>query len=238
MKRLSMFVLVSIVVLSASAVAFAAEKPRIAVLRFTNHTHAGWWGGGVGDELSDMLTNELASTKAFRILERRELGSVVNELNFSQSDLVDPGTRTKLRKLKGAQYLVSATVSSFEQNTESTGGGISMFGVSVGGKMAKAYLAVDLKVIDVETGEIVDSRTIEGTSESAGMNLHGGVGFVSGGLGKEKKTPVGKAIRACIVNISDYLTCSMVEKDSCLEKYAAKEEKRRAKTRSSIDLDE
>ncbi len=237
MKKLVVFVATVVSVLAVSAAAFA-EKPRIAVLRFTNHAHAGWWGSGVGDELSDMLTNELASTKAFRILERRELGSVVSELNLSQSDLVDDSTRAKLRKLKGAQYLVSATVSSFEENTESHGGGISLFGVSVGGKSSKAYLAVDLKVIDVETGEIVDTRTIEGTSQSTGVNFHGSAGFVSGGLGKEQKTPVGKAIRACIVNISDYLTCSMVEKDSCLEKYAAKEEKRRAKTRSSIDLDE
>jgi hypothetical protein len=47
----------------------SAEKPRLGVLRFTNNTHAGWWHGGMGGELQDMLIAELASTKSFSVLE-------------------------------------------------------------------------------------------------------------------------------------------------------------------------
>lgn len=43
---------------------FAQEKPRMGVLRFTNHTSAGWWTGSVGTELSDMLASELVSTRS------------------------------------------------------------------------------------------------------------------------------------------------------------------------------
>ena len=45
--------------------AFAGDKPRIGVIRFTNNTHASWWHGGTGSELQDMLIAELASTEAF-----------------------------------------------------------------------------------------------------------------------------------------------------------------------------
>lgn len=62
---------------------------------------------------------------------------------------------------------------------------------------------------------------------------------IGGHTDSEEKTPTGKAIRACVINIADYLTCSMVEKSKeCLAKYAAKDEKRRDKTRESIKLDE
>ena len=77
-------------------------------------------------------------------------------------------------------------------------------GFSLGGKKESAYIAVDVKLINVETGEIVDSRTIEANSSSGGIRIGGGIGMFGGSLGKYSKTPVGKAIRACIVHISDY----------------------------------
>jgi curli biogenesis system outer membrane secretion channel CsgG len=100
-------------------------------------------------------------------------------------------------------------------------------------------MAVDLKVIDTQTGEIVKTRTIEATSEGGGLHLSGHVGFLGGNLGKQEKTPVGKAIRACVIEISEYLECSMVtQSEECMKKYGEKEKKRKAKTRKAITLDE
>lgn len=242
MKKYISLILSFLFILSAAA-AYAAEKPRIGVLRFTNSTRAYWWSGGTASELQDMLINELASTKAFQILERKELNSVLSEQQLSESGLVDSSTKIKIGKIKGAQYLVAATVSAFQEDTESSGGGIHFRGFSFGGDKKKAYLAVDLKIIDAETGEIADSRTVEATSTSGGMRLSGPSGIVpglSGGLSKQEKTPVGKAIRGCIIEITDYLECSLTspKNDECRQKYAAKETRRRDKTKSSIQLDE
>lgn len=223
-----------------SAAAFAeSEKPRIAVMRFTNSTNAHWWRSGTGSELSDMLTNELASGKKFRLVERREIEKVVNELRFGESGLVDPSTKSKLGKIKGAKYLVMATVSSFEEGAEKSGKGLSFMGFGLDTSSAKAYVAVDLKVVDVETSEIVETKTIEGKSESSSKGISGSIMGVGGRTQAEQKTPVGKAIRACVINIAEYLECSMVDKsDECLDKFAASEKKRRDKTKSSISLDE
>jgi hypothetical protein len=50
---------------------------------------------------------------------------------------------------------------------------------------------------------------------------------------------VGKAIRACIIEISEYLECSLAKKDEdCMKKYDEKNKKRRDKTKGSIKLDE
>ena len=56
-------------VLGGMSFAFAEEKPRVGVLRFTNDTNAGWWSYSVGRDLQDMLSSELVSTKAFQVLE-------------------------------------------------------------------------------------------------------------------------------------------------------------------------
>ncbi|MEE9910176.1 MAG: CsgG/HfaB family protein [Deltaproteobacteria bacterium] len=235
------FLSLSLLILTGATVALAQEKPRIGVLRFTNTAHAPWWSGSTATELQDLLINELASTKAFRILERRELKSALSEQQLSESGLVESSTRVKTGRIKGAQYLVAATVSAFEESG-SEGGGVNFRGLSFGGGKKTAYIAVDLKVIDAETGEIMDTRTIEATSTSGGMRVSGYSGVVpglSGSLGKQAKTPTGKAIRGCIVEITEYLECSLVLKDEdCMKKYSAKETRRREKTKSSIDLDE
>jgi curli biogenesis system outer membrane secretion channel CsgG len=217
----------------------AAEKPRIGVLRFTNSTHAGWWNGGMGSELQDMLIAELASTKSFNILERKELDSVVSEQKLGASGLVRQETAPEIGKLTGAKYLISATVTAFEDNTEGKDAGFSLMGVSVGGSKGKAYMAVDLKVMDTNTGEIADVRTVEATSESSGMRFGLNLGFFSGNLGEKAKTPTGKAIRGCIVEIAQYLECSLLKgkESSCMKEYDEKDSKRRQKTKDSIELE-
>jgi len=241
MKKVMFFLCLLCLVSGSFSNSFAAskEKPRIGVLRFTNHTSAGWWHGTAGTELQDMLISELASTKAFRILERRELDAVVSEQALGASGLVNKKTAARMGKLTGAKYLVAATVSAFEENTSDSNKGLSFMGVSVGSKDGGAYMAVDLKVIDTETGEIADSRTVEATSKSSGLQLGLNTGFFSGNLGKQSKTPTGKAIRACIIEAGDYLAGSMAQgKDSaCMKVYEEKENKRREKTKGSVDLE-
>lgn len=219
--------------------AFASEKPRLGVLRFTNDTNAGWWKASVGRDLQDMLISELASTKSFQVLERKEIDAVLGEQNLGASGRVDKTTRAKMGKLKGAKYLVAATVSAYEEDTSGTGGGIGIAGFSIGGKKEKAYMAVDLKVIDTTTGEIADARTVEASSASGGLSLGGHVGNFSGGLAQYSKTPTGKAIRGCIIEIAEYLQCSLIagKDDSCMAEYAAKESKRKEKTKKSIELE-
>ena len=81
-----------------------------------------------------MLSNELSSTGHFRVLERNKLGNVLEEQNLAASGRVRSGTGAKMGNVTGAQYLVFGTVTSYEENTASSGGGISFKGMSLGGK--------------------------------------------------------------------------------------------------------
>jgi curli biogenesis system outer membrane secretion channel CsgG len=232
-SKLILFVLALFVAGSA----FAASKPVLGVAEFKNDTTASWWYSDVGNDLAGMLTNELAGLGKFKIVERTKLGPVLDEQDLAESGRISKSSGAKIGKLTGAQYLVFATVSAFDTNSRGTGGGLSFKGISVGGKKEEAYIAVDLRVVDTTTGEIEFTRTVEARSSSSGLNLGLYRGGFGGNLSKHENTPTGKAIRAVIMEISEYLGCVMVDKDGCEAEYAAKESSRREKTKKSIKLD-
>lgn len=224
------------VMLCAGAL-YAGEKPSIGVADFRNDTSAGWWYGGAGRDLAGMLSNELSATEKFRMVERSKLGPVLEEQDLGASGRVSKGSAAKIGKLTGAKYLVMGTVSAYEEKTQGGNGGISFGGISLGGRKDDAYIAVDVRVVDTTTGEIAYTRTIEARSGGYGMHVGLYRGGFGGNMGKYDNTPAGKAIRACLVEISDYLSCAMVDQDNCLAEYKAKDTQRREKTKKAIKLE-
>ena len=229
--------LIVMAVLLCAGVLTAAEKPSIGVADFRNDTSAAWWYGGAGHDLAGMLSNELSATEKFRMVERSKLGAVLEEQDLAASGRVSKSSAAKIGKLTGAKYLVMGTVSSYEEHTQGGGGGLSFGGISLGGKKEDAYVAVDVRVVDTTTGEIMYTRTIEARSSNYGMNVGLYRGGFGGHLGKYENTPAGKAIRACLVEASEYLSCAMVDQDNCLAEYKAKDQNRRDKTKKAIKLE-
>ena len=238
-KNILIFMLLMFVLSLGSGSIYAQEKPRIGVLRFTNQV-AGlyWWRATVASELQDLLASELVSTRAFHVLERKEINAVLSEQDLSASGRVSQSTLVKMRKIKGAKFLIAGTVAAFEK-TSAKGGKVRFKGLSVGGKKEKTYIAVDVKIIDAETGEIVDARTIEATIKAKAIGAGLSVRNFSIAGADAKKTPTGKAIRACIVYISEYLACSLVQglDAPCMKKWDKMDARRREKTKGVLSLD-
>jgi curli biogenesis system outer membrane secretion channel CsgG len=233
MRTKLLFVVISVFIAGSAL----AAKPSMGVAEFQNDTSAGWWTGGVGRDLAGMLTNELAGTGKFKMVERQKLDAVLEEQDLADSGRINKKTGAKIGKLTGAQYLVVATLSSYENDVKGTGGGLSFRGISVGGKKEDAYMAVDLRVIDTTTGEVEFTRTVEARASSGGLSVGLYRGGFGGNLSKYENTPTGKAIRAVIMEISEYLACAMVDQGDCMDEYKAKESARREKTKKAIKLD-
>jgi len=239
MRKYVVGVALALTSLAGAGSAFAAgdQRPAVGVAEFKNESAAGWWRGGVGWELSGMLSNELSSSGDFRVVERNKLQNVLEEQNLAASGRIAPGTGAKIGKVTGAQYLVMGTVTAYEENTSDTGGGLSFRGIGLGGKSSEAYLAVDIRVVDTTTGDIAYSRTVEGRSKGGGISVGVFRGGFGGSLAHEEKTPAGKAIRAALVEITDYLDCVMVKRDGCEAEYRGKEQKRRDSNKKALKLD-
>ncbi len=215
-----------------------ADKPVMAVAEFTNDvTGVYWWNPDVGRELAGMVTNEMASTGSFSMVERSKLEHVLAEQNLAASGRMESGTGAKMGKLAGAEYLVLGTVTAFEENTKGTGGGIGYKGIRLGGKKGETYLAIDLRVVNSTRGTVDYVRSVEARAKKKGMSVGVYKSGFGGSLAHEEKTPTGKAIRAVIVEIVGYLECVMVKQDGCKAEYDAKEARRKESLSKGIKLD-
>jgi curli biogenesis system outer membrane secretion channel CsgG len=215
--------------------AVIADKPIIGVLKFQDETGAMFLQGGVGRALTTMLTNELSARPSLTIVERQKLRAVLEEQNLSASGMVSAATSIEIGKLTGAQYLITGTITAFENQVETkTKRGFMGYGGGVESISHGGYMAVDLRVVDTTTGEIRYSRTIEGRTAPAGNNdiqtqRSGGIAGVDTG-------PDSRAVRAAVIEIVDYLECAMVKRDTCIAEFELKEKNRVARTRQSIKI--
>ena len=96
----------------------AENKPVIGVLKFQDETGAMFLQGGVGRALTTMLTNELSARPTLTIVERQKLRAVLEEQNLSASGMVSAETSIQIGKLTGAQYLITGTITAFENQVE------------------------------------------------------------------------------------------------------------------------
>lgn len=223
---------------SAGALAQQA-RPTVAVVDFTNQTNsANWWGGDVGKQLADVLSNELSSSGDFNVVEREKVNAVLAEQDFARSGRVRQGSGPATGNITGAKYLITGQVSAYTEDTSDSSGGVSFAGFHVGGGKHEAYIAIDLRVIDAETSEVVYSRTVEGRSSGSNVDV-GGMSWngIGGDFHQSKNTPASKAVRAALVEASDYLDCAMVKRDGCMAGYDAKEQRRRQSDKNALNLD-
>lgn len=240
---------------SAAPVTAFAERPVLGVAEFTNDTRSAyWWRHDVGRDLSGMLANELAATGAFSVVERSRLEHVLREQDLGASGRIRQDSAAQIGELTGAQYIVMGTVTSYTEDAKRTGGGGRIGNIktpkvlrnlpgigsrgSIGGsgEVKEAYVAVDLRVVDATTGELAFVRTIEGHTRDSGMRFRGSTGHLSGNFFREEDTPAAQAMRAALIEITDYLECAMVIQGSCLAEYDAKEDRRRDETRGKLRL--
>ena len=104
-----------------------------------------------------------------------------------------------------------------------------------------AYVSIDLRVVDTSTGEVAYSRTIEGRATDKAQASSSAIGIfgiqAGNNASEEEKAPVGKALRAAIIETTEYLSCVMYKKDTCVDTYQAKDTKRRQGTQDVLKLD-
>jgi len=240
MKRAALIHASAVLALTFSAGALAqGGRPSVAVIDFTNDgAAASWFHGDVGHQLAGVLSNELTSTGDFNVVERQKVNAVLAEQDFANSGRVRRGTGPKTGNITGAQYLITGTVTSYTENTADTGGGVSFAGFHVGGGKSEAYVAIDLRVVDAETSEVVFSRTVEGRSTDSNVDVGGSTWYGLGGdFHHARNTPASKAVRAALVEASNYLDCAMVKRNGCMSSFDAKEQRRRSSDANALNLD-
>ena len=201
----------------AQAEKYDGPKARLAVSEFVDKTAKGGGQTGwlsmfgvnfkeIGDGMGDMLTTALFNTNRFIVLEREKLEAVLKEQDLGATGRVKKGTEAPIGEIYGAELLVTAAVTEFEGSAKGVGGGTRVLGVTVAGGMKKAHLAIDLRIIDTKTSQIVGATAVVGNATSFGgggaTNIGGVLPVALGGF---SKTPTEQAIRVCIQKAVEYI---------------------------------
>lgn len=200
----------------AQAEQYDGPKARLAVGQFTDKTAKGGWSGGwmgmwgmnfrqIGDGMRDMLTTALFNTSRFIVLEREQLDEVLAEQDLGASGRVKEGSEAKIGEIYGAELLITAAVTEFEGSKQGVGGGTRILGVSLGGGAKKGHVAIDIRIIDTNTSQIVAAASVAGDAKSFGLGGATRIGPVPVGLGGFSKTPIEQAIRVCIQEAVNYI---------------------------------
>ncbi len=200
----------------AQAERYDGPKARIAIGEFQDKTAKGGGAGGwmnmfgigwaqIGDGMRDMLTTALFNTNRYVVLEREQLDEVLREQDLGDSGRVKKGTEAPIGEIYGAELLITAAVTEFEGSAKGAGGGTRILGVTVGGGVKKGHVAIDLRIIDTKTSQIVLATSVEGDSTSLALGGATRVGSLPVALGGFSKTPVEKAIRVCIEKAVEYI---------------------------------
>jgi len=177
---------------------YTGPKKRIAVTKFDSRVTGVYGSWNLGDGFAEMLTTELMKTGRFIVVERQALRDIVGEQELGQTGLVRRETAAKVGEMLGAQIIVRGVVSEFELRESGGGGGIGIAGFRLGVRSSSAHVAVDIRLIDTATGQVLHSHNAVGKAESSGVGIgvsHGQVDFAAEGF---KKTPLGQATRQAI----------------------------------------
>lgn len=170
-------------------------KQRIAVAPFEYRAMQG--GAGVGSGMADMLTDSLVNTNKFIVVERDRLKDVMGEQDLGDSGRFNQATVAPKGELEGADLLVRGSVTQFEPKC--SGGSIILISAN------EACIAINLRIIDVRTGRVVNATTVEATSANKGVGLVFTRTTLPIGLGGYSNTPMEKALRNAIEAAVNYI---------------------------------
>lgn len=144
-----------------------AERPSIAIMTFDDGSlqRQDWWGPSwdVGSGLADILTTVMLDRNRYRLLERSLMDKVIAEQDLGAAGRLDPTTAAKIGKIIGADYLIMGKVTDFSWDKKTSGIIIPIGGLGgIGGSKTKAHVAIDLRIVDSTTAEILGSYAGKG----------------------------------------------------------------------------
>jgi len=167
-------------------------KLRVGIVDFVNRSSYG--AGRLGTSASDILTTELFKTGAFIMVERAQLKQVLGEQALGQTGAVNPETAAQAGKVLGLNALVTGSISEFGVSTSGSDYGVYKE------KTQKAKCAVDVRVVDATTGQLLFADSGKGEFERKASEV---LGF--GQRAGYDETLGSEALRSAITKFMDNL---------------------------------
>ena len=165
---------------------YTGLKRRIGVVEFENKSAYGQ--GRLGGAASDILVTELVKSGKFIVVERDRMAKLLEEQKLQSQGSIDSATAVKIGQFMGLEAIVVGSISQFGVKKEGSDYLITQ------SKQQVAEVAVDLRLIDVQSGQIILADSGKGRAKSRKASFLG-----MGTKGGYDETLEGEALRAALV---------------------------------------
>jgi curli biogenesis system outer membrane secretion channel CsgG len=130
------------------------ERPVVAIYEFRSGvTEVG------ARATTDLFITALVHTGQFRVVERSRLNEgVIKEKQLGTQNLATSDIAQT--QLAGARYLFEGAVTEANASQNQRSSGVSIGGMEVGGGSNRDVIAIDVRVLDAASGEILDVVTV------------------------------------------------------------------------------
>lgn len=196
----------------AAAQACTGPKKRLAVLKFGGTGKYGAYEGwDVGDAVSAQLATALEQTGCYIVIDRMALSEVLREQELGLAGVVNRETAARAGGMIGAQILVKGEITEFEPGKKGRGTTLGVglanipLGLRLGGNKNTAHLALDVRLIDASTGQVLFTQRVDSEAKTFGLAF--GVDWKKASLGTDNfsKTPFGQAMREAVTEAAGYI---------------------------------
>ncbi len=139
--------------------------------------HSGVAGVDVG-AATDMFTTALVESRQFRVVERNRMAQgviVEKQLNGAGQASGDAAQH----QLRGARYIFEGTVSEVNVGASQHQGAISIGGLNLGGGKNKDTLAIDVRILDANTSDVLDSVSVSKVLNDSSVGVSGTAALAS-----------------------------------------------------------
>ena len=183
------------------------DPVRLGIMRFTSKTYD--VPDGMAAVIGDFFGRMLFKSEGITLLERERLEDVGAELNFGMSGLVNDKTAARIGKIAGCQYILLGSITNLARG--GSGVGLPGFGVpllgGIGVSKEKVKAALDVRVIDVETGAIAFAESAEGEASKSdtGVTFYG-IDFTNSEFGGIENVAIAQAASKLAPQIEKALT--------------------------------
>jgi curli biogenesis system outer membrane secretion channel CsgG len=183
---------------------------------FNNNTN-------IGEGIRAMLTVRMQQYNQVTLLERSNIKDVLAEQDLGASNRVKKGTNARIGQLSGADAMLYGDIVIFGRDDTTKRKGIGAIvrpfspiaaGVMTMNKEEKAVVGINLRLVDAETGEVLDTAEARGESSRKSKDYAGvlgvaGAGAAGGSAGMTssnfQQTIIGEATSNAVSEIAKYV---------------------------------
>jgi curli biogenesis system outer membrane secretion channel CsgG len=173
----------------------------------------------IGKGMRALIVKRLTEQGKYRVVERAKVQKVLAEQDFGATNRVKQGSQARIGRILGADIILAGDITVFGRDDKKKqvggggfGGGV-LGGLRIGSREDKAIVAVNVRLIDTESTEILQATEARGESlrKSTSFAIAGVGGGGGGGLATDMtssnfaETIIGEATIKAIDGVSDFL---------------------------------